>query len=263
MDCSQARPHVLDLQRGRLDATLTTEVQAHVAGCADCTRLAEAEAALTEALERRLPQHPAPLGLKRRLREEWLVTAPPPRRRTLRRLVWATALAVIVLVAGPIAWEQAVRRPERDAATRLVAEAVNDHLRLLFSQQPLEVRASGLHQVRPWFTGRLDFAPVVRFGGDDQFPLQGGTVGYFLDRKAAIVVYHHGQHVMSLVIVRSEGLSWPRAGDEPIAGVQARLDSVRGFNVLLWRQGDLGYALVSDAEPATLRALAGRLIAGG
>ena len=261
MDCPQARPHLLDLERGRLAATLAAEIQAHVAGCADCTRVAEAESALTEALERRLPQHPAPLALKRRLREQWPPAASRP-SRGLRRLAWAAALAVLVLVAAPIGWDQVVRRPERDAAARLVGEAVNDHLRLLFSQQPLEVRASGIHQVRPWFAGRLDFAPVVRFGGDEQFPLQGGTVGYYLDRKAAIVVYHHGLHVMTLVIFRSDGLSWPRTGDEPVAGVQARLDNARGFNVLLWRQGDLGYALVSDAEPAALRALAGRLIAG-
>jgi anti-sigma factor RsiW len=264
MDCTQAHPHLLDLQRGRLADPLAAEIQAHVAGCADCTRLAEAESALTEALERRLPQHPAPLALKRRLREQWPAPAVPPRRRwELRRLAWAAALAVVVLVVGLVGWDQAVRRPERDVAARLVGEAVNDHLRLLFSQQPLEVRASGIHQVRPWFAGRLDFAPVVRFGGDEQFPLQGGTVGYYLDRKAAIVVYHHGLHVMTLVIFRSDGLPWPRIGDEPLAGIQARPDSARGFNVLLWRQGELGYALVSDAEPAALRALAGRLIAGG
>lgn len=263
MDCPEARPHLLDLQRGRLAAALAVEVQAHVAGCADCTRLAEAESALSEALERRLPQHPAPLALKRRLREQWPVPATPRRRQELRRLAWATGLAVAVLLAGLVGWDQAVRRPELDVAARLVGEAVNDHLRLLFSQQPLEVRTSGIHQVRPWFTGRLDFAPVVRFGGDEQFPLQGGTVGYFLDRKAAIVVYHHGLHVMSVVIFRRDGLPWPRTGDVPLAGVPAHPDSSRGFNVLLWRQGELGYALVSDAEPAALRALAERLIAGG
>jgi hypothetical protein len=34
---------------------------------------------------------------------------------------------------------------------------------------------------------------------------------------------------------------------------------VRGFNVLLWRGGDLGYALVSDLNPGELRTLARRL----
>jgi hypothetical protein len=36
---------------------------------------------------------------------------------------------------------------------------------------------------------------------------------------------------------------------------------VRGFNVLLWRDPDLGYALVSDLNAAELRALGMRLAA--
>ena len=35
--------------------------------------------------------------------------------------------------------------------------------------------------------------------------------------------------------------------------------SSRGFNVLLWREGELGYALVSSGDEETLRRLAGKL----
>jgi anti-sigma factor RsiW len=35
--------------------------------------------------------------------------------------------------------------------------------------------------------------------------------------------------------------------------------SSRGFNVLLWRAGDLGYALVSDLGAAELRELGAKL----
>ncbi|HET7339908.1 MAG TPA: hypothetical protein VFL90_00475, partial [Methylomirabilota bacterium] len=155
-----------------------------------------------------------------------------------------------------------IARPDREAAALLVGEAVNDHERLLVAQQPLEVKSSDSHQVRPWFAGRLDFAPVVAFGGDEQFPLEGGAVGYYLDRKAAIFVYGHRRHVISLFVFRAEGLRWPRRGLTPIGGVDVHLDAVRGFTTALWRRGDLGYALVSDVEPATLRVLAERLTAG-
>src|SRR5262249_47486623 len=47
----------------------------------------------------------------------------------------------------------------------------------------LEVEAGGIHQVKPWFAGKLDFAPVIAFGGDADFPLQGGAVEYFLDPR--------------------------------------------------------------------------------
>jgi hypothetical protein len=35
-----------------------------------------------------------------------------------------------------------------------------------------------------WFEGRLDFAPVVAFEGDAEFPLKGGAIGYFLRTSA-------------------------------------------------------------------------------
>ena len=222
----------------------------------------ERDAALDTALER-LPQYPASLALKRRLRERW--PASPPRRpwrRRVRVLVPALALAATAVLLAPLAWDRLVVRPEREAAAQLVAEAVNDHVRLVISAQPLEVRSGGIHQVRPWFTGRVDFAPVVAFEGDGEFALQGGAVAYFLDRKAAVLVYGYRLHTISLLVFRADGLRWPRHGGTRVGGVDAYADAARGFNALLWRQGDLGYALVSDVEPATLRALAARLAPG-
>lgn len=63
----------------------------------------------------------------------------------------------------------------------MVAEAVNDHLRVLYSERPLEVESSNRHVVKPWFKGKVDFAPDFAFDGDADFPLQGGSVGYFVD----------------------------------------------------------------------------------
>ena len=222
----------------------------------------ERDVALDAALER-LPQYPASLALKRRLRAGMpAAPAPRPAHRRLRFLVPALALAAAVLILAPLAWDRLVVRPDRAAAERLVAEAVNDHVRLLISPQPLEVKSSDTHQVRPWFAGRVDFAPVVPFGGDTEFPLQGGAVAYFVDRKAAVLVYGHRLHTISLLVFRADGLDWPRRGATRVGSVDAHAGATRGFNTLLWRQGDLGYALVSDVEPAALRTLAERLAPG-
>ena len=48
----------------------------------------------------------------------------------------------------------------------LVTEAVNDHLRVLYAEHPVEIESGGIHQVKPWFSGRLDFAPALNFSGD-------------------------------------------------------------------------------------------------
>ena len=248
MDCSEARLHLLDDQRARLDVTLAGSLADHLAGCSACAREDLAERLLTEQLERRLPQHAAPLALKRRLAAEWATSAPAARpvpARTRR----AAVLAALSLVAIAVAvWVG--RPPEAD---RLVAEAVTDHLRLLARADALDVRSGDVHQLRPWLTSRLDFAPVISFAGDAEFPLRGGTTEYFLDRRAAAAVYGRRLHAITLLVVgRIDDLAWPAPG-RPLT------TNTRGFNVRLWQAGGLGYALVSDVDGAELAQLAARL----
>jgi anti-sigma factor RsiW len=116
-----------------------------------------------------------------------------------------------------------------------------------------------MHQVKPWYEGRLDFAPVVTFLGDADFPLAGGAVGYFIDRKAAVFVFHRRLHAISLIVFPARGLSWPTNGLASIGSVSAYRTADRGFHVILWRKGDQGCALVSDVDPADLTRLALRL----
>jgi anti-sigma factor RsiW len=258
MNCQDVQPDLLDYQRGTLRPDLRADISDHLGGCPACTRADAAEQALTDVLEARLPQHSAPLALKRLLAARW-PAAPAPRSSWWtqwgRSLVPAAAVAVLLLTVVPLYYQ----RPAAPTAGGLVTEAVNDHLRILTSQHPLDIESSNLHQVKPWFEGRLDFAPVVPFLGDAEFPLKGGAVGYFLDRKAAVFVFQRRLHAISLFVVRAEGLPWT-GGDLKSAGsAQASVTLSRGFNVMLWRSGELGYALVSDVDAAELALLAAKL----
>jgi anti-sigma factor RsiW len=141
----------------------------------------------------------------------------------------------------------------------MVSEAVNDHLRVLYAEPRVEIASGGIHQVKPWFAGRLDFAPVMPFAGDDDFPLEGGSVAYFLDRKAAAFVFKRRLHVVTVFVFRADGLAWP-APTEAIGRVRATASSSRGFHALLFRDGDLGYAVVSDVDAQDVRALALRIV---
>ena len=261
MNCDEVRPQLLDFQHGRLATPLQEDVRGHLRTCLACAHEEVAEALLTGALEHRLPQHAAPLALKRRLAAQWPL---PPRQRLSwwaqwgRAVIPAMAAAAVLLIAVPIYYEQAgVFHADRSAG--MVTEAVTDHLRILASQHPLDVEGGNMHQAKPWFEGRLDFAPVVRFLGDQEFPLAGGAIGYFLDRKAAIFVFYRRLHTISLFVFRAEGVPWPAHDLEPVGPVKAYRTATRGFNVICWRAGELGYALVSDLEQAELTQLAAKL----
>jgi anti-sigma factor RsiW len=257
MTCEDVHGLLLDAQRGRLAPDVRAQMDAHVQTCAACLHEEAAEQLLTETLERRLPQHAAPVALKRRLAAEWpglVVPEPSAWLRWSRSLVRALAVAAALLMVVPLYYQRASER-----GSVMVAEAVNDHLRILSSQHPLDIENGGMHQVKPWFEGRLDFAPVVRFLGDQDVPLQGGAVGYYLDRQAAVFVFHRQLHAVSLFVFRAEGLPWPTRGLQRIGRAQAQVSAARGFNLVLWREGDLGYVLVSDLDMPEVTHLAEKL----
>jgi anti-sigma factor RsiW len=249
MDCPTARHHLLDDQRGRLDPATAAELNAHLERCPGCAHEEKADRLLTEQLERHLPQQAAPIALKRRLAAQWPTPAP---RLATRRSGWSrrwSALAAGVLLVVAVAAGLGGWLVGRDPADRLVTEAVNDHLRVLARAPALDVRSGDMHQVRPWLTARVDFAPVIPFMGDADFPLRGGALEYFLDRRAAVVVYGRRLHAITLIVTRPDGLPWPGAA-RPL------VTNARGFNVRLWTRGGLGYALVSDLDPTELARLA-------
>jgi anti-sigma factor RsiW len=267
MDCTEARSHLLDRRRGALPAELRAQVDLHLAGCELCRSEDAADRELSAALGDRLPRRRAPEALRRSV-EERLAGKPPQTVGNVRSIgrvrslvvaaTFATAAAAAFLLWKPSQWKAA----QSDA---MVAEAVNDHLRILYGAHPVEIESGGVHQVKPWFEGRVDFAPAVGFGGDDDFPLQGGAIAYFVDRKAAAYIYKRHLHLITLFVYPAEGLPWmtaPAASSISLGHVRATEQTTRGFHVILWRDGDLGYALVSDLDPRELETLGGK-IAGG
>lgn len=262
MDCQDVRNHLRDVRARRHSPAGQDEVRAHLAGCPACARAEASERILDEILERRLPRYQAPHALQRRL---GLLAAPsgppaaPARRPWTRLLAPALAAGFAVLSLGLLLERARVR--DSDALAVLAGEAVNDHLRQLARAQPLEVQSGGIHDVKPWFEGKLDFAPVVPSleGGD--LRLQGGSVGYFQDRKAACIEYALRKHVVTLLVFRAEGLAWPRA-TRRLGGAEVSAASVRGFNVFLWRGDGLGFALVADVSADELAGWVGRLAGG-
>jgi anti-sigma factor RsiW len=259
LTCHEARTQLLDAQRGRLAAEAGRELTAHLAGCAACSHEDAAERLLSEALEHRLPARPASAALRERIAAT-LVVGPPSRWRSALVPALAAALALCITVPA-LVYQQTVST--RAAATAsMVGEAVADHLRIVQAQRPLEIESGGVHQVRPWFEGRLDFSPVVPFAGDTTVPLRGGALAYFEDRRAAAFIYGLRQHTITLLVFRPEGLPWPNGGLTRIGTLDAYRIHTRGFTVILWRANGLGYALVSDADPFELTQIAARFAPG-
>ncbi len=77
------------------------------------------------------------------------------------------------------------------------------------SAHPLEVESGGVHQVKPWFEGRVDFAPVVGFGGDDDFPRERGGHRVLPRPESGRLRLRAAPPRHHLVLYRADGLPWP------------------------------------------------------
>jgi anti-sigma factor RsiW len=192
--------------------------------------------------------------------------SPAGSRRVPSRSTWAASLvsacaaaALAFVVGRAMPSRLADRGASASSAADLLAEAVNDHLRVVSSSHPVEIESGGIHQVKPWFTGRLDFAPRVSFSGDGDFALVGGSVGYFRDRKAAVFVFKRRLHTITLLVFPPEGLGWPTEGLTRLGRLSLAHETSRGFSVLMWRDGGLGYVLVSDVNRHDLELLSSRI----
>jgi anti-sigma factor RsiW len=145
--------------------------------------------------------------------------------------------AVLGLLAG---WWLAQPR----ALETLPELAVARHVASLTPAGPrVDVASSDRHVVRPWFQGRLEFAPMVRDLSAQGFELLGARLDRLGDRQAIGVVYRLHSHIINV-------FSWRGRGDSTEMEREA---TIRGFNVITWRDHDMDFVAVSDTDSAELK----------
>jgi anti-sigma factor RsiW len=100
--------------------------------------------------------------------------------------------------------------------------------------------------VKPWFNGKLDFAPDVKDFAAQDFPLVGGRLDYLGDHPVAALVYKRNKHVINVFV-------WPATS---VKEAPAEIENLRGYSVINRHANGLRYCLVSDLNEKELRELA-------
>lgn len=222
---------------GELDAANAAAIEQHLKTCPGCAKaLADAQA-VRAALASHDVAYAAPEAFRRRLRIALgAETGPPTRRRSNSRIRWAlggglAAACAALLFLG-------VQVP----SASLADELVSDHVRSLLADHLMDVPTSDRHTVKPWFNGKVGFAPSVIDLADKGFPLAGGRLDYVRRQRAAAIVFHRRLHVINVFV-------WPASAGDPLTIDQARA----GYNLVHWSAGGLTYWAVSDLDMAELR----------
>jgi len=227
VNCEQVEQNLDAYVDREMDVDAAGMIREHVATCTGCRGRIAALESLGQ-LVRAVPQYPAPGRLRAKLAQ------PPARiRLPLSRVVpWAAAAAVVLAVGtGGM-----VRRSNTLAADAVVEEVVAGHVRSLMASHLFDIESTDQHTVKPWFLGKLDFAPPVVDLAAIGYPLIGGRLDYVDGRAAAALVYQRRKHTINVFIEPVQG--------DPRTAIEET--SLRGFRVLHWARDGMAYWAVSD-----------------
>lgn len=260
MRCEQARDRIGMLVDGELSASEREAIVTHAADCPECARYRDDLTRLRRHLQQVRQTQPEKLAarvsaaLAVEATEDGADTIFRPVRPSfghavVERVVQGLApylrqvtfilLACAVTMGGTAWWMQ--RTAGEVALTRDVLAA---HVRSLLQENPVQVASLDTHTVKPWFSGRLEYSPVVKDLSGEGFQLVGGRLDYVDGQRVAALVYKRRLHQISVFV-------WP-SGSRAIASYSSKLD---GFNVLGWSKAGMSYWAVSDLNEGDLREL--------
>jgi mycothiol system anti-sigma-R factor len=241
--CDASRSVLHAYLDGELDAPRAAEFEQHLEGCPACTRDLEAQESLRSSIQRAQLYEPAPLDLENKIRKQLAANAEPRPVRRFPALQWFAAAAALILAIG-ITWKVLPKYGSDSELSASAGEIVDSHIRSLQPGHLTDVTSTDQHTVKPWFDGRIAFAPPVKDFAEEGFPLVGGRLDVLEGQTVAALVYGRRKHFISVYV-------WP---DRPGASDQYS-GTKSGYNWISWRQGELRLCAVSDTNRDDLAAL--------
>lgn len=244
MSCQKVEEFLDAYLDEELDVVTSTQFDRHLIECAACRAKYEQYREMHGAVQAHMEYCQAPEGFEQKLRAQ-LYPSGQRQHKAIRGewfsgwRPWAMAASVVaVLLFTAMLFEMGRRSSASDMLARQV---VSSHIRSLLANHLSDVISTDQHTVKPWFSGKLDFAPVVKDLAGNGFPLVGGRLDYLDDRAVAALVYKRRQHTINLFL-------WP----SPASDSGARTLTMRGYNVVHWTHAHMAYWAVSDVSAGDL-----------
>ena len=219
---------------GELDAANVALVEAHVTRCPECREELERIQAVRNLLRGEGIRHSAPESLRQRIAD---MPELSPNARAASRLPGWLAPGMAGALAASLAMVTLL--PPSEQAS-LDQQIISSHVRSLQPGHLTDVQTTNQHIVKPWFNGKIDFAPPVPELADKGFPLAGGRLDSIDGKTIAAIVYKRRLHTVNLFV-------WPAKASRAVLSVED------GFALAEWSDDGLRFAAVSDIPTQELQ----------
>jgi anti-sigma factor RsiW len=246
MNCHDSQSIMHGYLDGELDPSVSLQYEQHLGECPACSKALAEQQVMQTAMKADSFYFRAPANLRDHLR------ASLKKHRSARpvRFPWryvAAAACVALFIGLGFLLAQFTFTPSLHE--RLTQEVASAHIRSMQAQHIVDVPSSDRHEVKPWFNGKLDFAPPTPDLEKEGFHLVGGRLDYLNGRPVAALVYKRREHLINLFV-------WPSSETESSDFQQ---ETRQGFYLVRWSSGGMNLWLVSDLNPTELIELARRL----
>ena len=225
---------------GELDAIEAVQFETRLATEPALAAGIEARRSLKAALRTGLDEDVPSPALRRRILAQLSLHRP---RHTQSWQSLAASFLLGTIIAGALS----LAVMQNEAGDQIADAVVSNHIRALMAPQPTDIPSSDHHTVKPWFNGKVAFAPVVPELGPEGFSLVGARLDVVALKPVATIVYSYGKHLISLTQMPSES-----AVAQPVTRKVER-----GYLILWWSEGGIEYWAVSDAAHEELERFVG------
>jgi anti-sigma factor RsiW len=239
MNCTETRDWLDALIDGELDLGRSVEIERHLLDCPACASSRDAMIALRERIRAGAFAIARPMLLDRRVRRAL------SRERQERSRAWYGIPYLAVAASLVLAMWMWIPRDATSQEQFALNEVLAAHVRSTQVDHLVDVISSDQHTVKPWFEGKLDFAPPVRNYAIDGFVLVGGRMDYLAGANIAALIYQRNKHVINVFIRHERGPS-----------ERMRTETSQGYNIIRWRKGGMSFVAVSDLNANELHELA-------
>ena len=231
---------------GELDAAQAASLATHRDACPICRSTYLELRQLRERFRSEVTDHRPSAALRDAVIQRLAAAAPATRTtesRPARTRGWPWRAAASFVAGAALAASVTLMVVPAGQAPVLADQVVASHIRSLEPGNQPGVISTDRHTVKPWFDGKLDYAPPVKDLTSEGYPLLSGRLDYLDGRPVAALGYALAKHPINLFL-------WPdRAAD--LAPSFSERD---GYNVIHWRRDGLSLWAVSDVEKSELEA---------
>ena len=242
MACERADTLVHGYFDNELDALRAAEFESHLEKCPECVAALDALESLRSTINIAQPYEKMSPAFRKKILGDLNVKTPSVIATSRAATNWrwlAVAATFLLLIYG--AWRVSSLNREFSRETLMASKIVDAHLRSLQPGHLEDVISTDQHTVKPWFDGKVDFAPPVRDFTEQGFPLQGGRLDVVDNRTVAALVYGRRKHVVNVFI-------WPTSEKD----AAPRTGSIQGYQWIDWRKQGMEFYAVSDASAPDL-----------